>query len=63
MSRCAYHPCADRNDGWFLLAPGVGDTDLSIFYPVEPSDAVPLCQWHALLVGDQAVSPPLGAGR
>ena len=45
------------------MAPGVGDTDLSIFYPVEPGDAVPLCQWHALLVGDQAVSPPLGAGR
>jgi hypothetical protein len=43
------------SDGWFLLAPGTEELPewpISIPYFDEP---LPLCQWHAQLVGDRRV--------
>jgi hypothetical protein len=53
VKRCIYANCDDAIDGYFFIAPGRDDHDvwpLSIPYLDEP---LPLCQWHALLFGDQ----------
>jgi hypothetical protein len=58
VKRCVYEACLGAVDGWFLLAPGCED-----LYPwpeanTTVDEAVPLCQWHALLVGDRRVVAP-----
>jgi hypothetical protein len=56
VSRCGYHKCVELSDGWYLLAPGV---DVPVYGVVEDGNfdqPIPLCQWHALLVGDRRVA-------
>jgi hypothetical protein len=61
VKRCIYQSCNEPSDGWFMLAIGTDEPrewPISIPYLDEP---LPLCQWHAQLVGDQRVQ--LAANR
>jgi hypothetical protein len=53
MSKCQVARCVEPADGSFLLAPGAVAADLWLTEDEARAHAVPLCQWHALLLGDQ----------
>ena len=55
VPRCGYHGCIDLADGWFLLAPGVDIPVYGAAHDGQVDQPIPLCQWHALLVGDRRV--------
>lgn len=55
MTRCGYRGCVDAADGLFNLAPGLSSAEIAALYRERAEDPVPLCHWHALLVGDQRV--------
>ncbi len=63
MPSCQYPPCPEPVDGWFLLAPGANAAELWLTEDEARTEAVPLCQWHALLAGDQRVTPASRRGR